>query len=89
VKPALIDSTVKVTTKQSENALKASDATTASVSLREATWVLRLTKPVTPGDRSIDGDPLSGAGESPATAKKLAKGPGNIAAFSARNRRKR
>jgi hypothetical protein len=66
----LIDSTVSVTTRHSENAPIASVAAMALVNREEATGAGRLTKPTMPGDR-IMVQFLQDAGESPANIRQL------------------
>jgi hypothetical protein len=86
----LIDSTVSVTTRHSENAPIASVAAMALVNREEATGAGRLPKPTVPSDR-IMVKFLQDTGESPATSGNLTDSAGNIAAFpawKARNRRK-
>ena len=82
------DSTVRVTTKQSENAPKASEATTASISRGEATGVSWPPKPAA-DDRVMVGDPCEAAGRITRDAKNLANTTGDIAAVSPPIRRKR
>ena len=75
----LIESTVSVTTRHSDNAPIASVAAMALVSREEATGAGRFSKPAVPGDR-IMVQILQDADESPATLENLAKPVGNIAA---------
>jgi hypothetical protein len=49
----LIDSTVSVTTRHTDNAPIASEVAMASVTREEATGAGRLPKPAVPGDRSM------------------------------------
>jgi hypothetical protein len=64
---AFIDNAAITTARQSENALKASDAATASISRGEATLALWPLKPCAPVNRVMAGDPWKqSAGESPA-----------------------
>jgi hypothetical protein len=72
---------------QSENAPKASETTTASISRREATGVSWPTKPAA-DDRLMVGGPCEAADESRDT-KDVAKAAGNIAALFPPIRRKR
>lgn len=53
----LIESTVRVTIRHSDNAPIASEAATASVSRDDATGAERPLKPAAPGDRFMAGDP--------------------------------
>ena len=76
---ARIESAVRVTTRQSEKALNASEAATASISRDEATGSFWPLKPATPVDRVMAGVLLS-AGESPESTNSLASTAGNIAA---------
>src|SRR6201990_2319893 len=79
----LIDSTVRVTIRHSDNAPIASEAATARVNRCEATGAERLTKPAAPGDR-IMAEFLQRAGESPATTQNLKRTAGNIGAAEPR-----
>ena len=63
----LIETSVRVTTRQSDSEPIASEAATASISRDEATGAVRPLKPGAPGDRIMVGI-LQYAGESPATA---------------------
>jgi len=54
---ALIDNTVSVTTRQSDNVPTASDVAMALVNREEATGAGRLAKPTMPGDRIMVLDP--------------------------------
>jgi hypothetical protein len=75
----LVESTVRVTIRHSDNAPIASDAATAWVSLDDATGAARPAKPAAPDDRIMAEIPEC-AGESPAFVKNLAAIAGNIAA---------
>jgi hypothetical protein len=85
---ARIDSTVRVTTRQSEKAPKASEATTASINRGEATGASWPPKPAA-DDRVMVGDPCEAAGRITRDAEYVAKAVGNIAAVSPPIRRKR
>ena len=63
--PALSDSTVSATIRQSDNAPIAREAATALVNRNEATGAVRPAKPAARGDRIMAGNPCI-AGESPA-----------------------
>ena len=63
---ALIDSTVRVTTRQSDSVPIASEVAMAPSSREEATSARLLSKPTAPGDRIIGLNPCN-ADESPAT----------------------
>ena len=90
VRPALVDSTVKVTIRQSETALNASVATTASINREEATGMLWPLKPAARGDRLMVEDPLLVArANHPRAAKRFAAAAGNIGAIRPPIRRKR
>jgi hypothetical protein len=78
----LIENTVRVTIRHSDNEQIASEAATAPASLEEATGADGPSKPAAPGDR-IMAEFLRCAGESPATAKNFAGIAGNIAAAPA------
>jgi hypothetical protein len=78
----LIENTVTVTIRHSDNEPIASEATTASVSRDEATGAERPSKPAAPGDR-IMAEFLRCAGESPATTESFTGIAGNIAAVTA------
>jgi hypothetical protein len=85
----LIDSTtVSATTRHSETAQTASEAVTALVNRVEATGAPWPENPVAPGDRVMAGGPHV-RGRITATAKKLARSAGNIAANPPPIRRKR
>jgi hypothetical protein len=62
----LIESSVMLTTRHSDNEPIASEAATAPASLDEETGACGRSKPTAPGDR-IMAEILQGAGESPAT----------------------
>jgi hypothetical protein len=62
----LIESSVRVTIRHSDNEPIASEAATAPASPDEETGVDGRSKPIVPGDR-IMAEILQGAGESPAT----------------------
>jgi hypothetical protein len=62
----LIESSVRVTIRHSDNEPIASEAATAPASLDEETGAEGRSKPKAPGDR-IMAEILQGAGESPAT----------------------
>jgi hypothetical protein len=64
----LIENTVRVTIRHSDNPLIASEAATAWVSRDDATGAQRPLKPTAPGDRIMAGI-LGCAGESPATLR--------------------
>jgi hypothetical protein len=86
--PALIDSAVTATTRQSENALSASEATTASMSRFDATGALRPPKPTAPYDRFMVWHPCDGRRITRLVRAKVAVVAGNIAAFALPIRRK-
>jgi hypothetical protein len=84
---ALIDNTVSVTTRQSDNVPTASDVAMALVNREEATGAGRLAKPTMPGDRIMVLNPsrrgritprisLSG----PATLRRISTENGGITA---------
>jgi hypothetical protein len=76
----LIENTVRVTIKHSDNDPIASEATTASVNRgEEAAGVKRLSKPAAPGDR-VMADFLQCSGESPATHGNFTGTAGDIRA---------
>ena len=80
---ALIDSTVRVTMRQSDSVPIASEVAMAPSNREEATGARLLSKPTAPGDRIIGLNPCS-ADESPAThamSRNLATITGNIAAI--------
>ena len=82
--PTPVESTVRVTTRQSDRAPIASEAATASVSRGEATGAERPSKPAAPGDR-IMVQILRGAGESlPRERRLFAAIAGKIAAGTGR-----
>jgi hypothetical protein len=67
---ALSERTATTTARQSENALKASDAATASINRGEATLAPWLLKPCAPVNRVMAGNPWQAyAGESPAVLR--------------------
>jgi hypothetical protein len=70
----LIESTVRVTIRHSDNEPIASVAATASASRDEATGADGLSKPAGPGDR-IMAEILQGAGESPEASRILQESP--------------
>jgi hypothetical protein len=75
----LIESTVRVTIRHSDNPQIASEAATAWVSPDEATGAEGPTKPAAPGDRIMD-EILRWRVESPETSGIFAGIAGNIAA---------
>ncbi len=76
---ALIDNTVSVTTRHSDNVPIASEVTMAWVNREDATGTRRLSKPAVPDDRVMV-QILQDAGESPAGPGNFAGVVGNIAA---------
>ena len=52
-KPILLDSTVRVTIRHSDNEAIASEAATASISRGDATAAVGLVKPAAPEDRGM------------------------------------
>jgi hypothetical protein len=78
----LIENTVRVTIRHSDNEPIASEATTASINRGEAAGVERLSKPTAPGDRVMV-DFLQCSGESPATPGNFTGIAGDIRAAAA------
>jgi hypothetical protein len=79
LRAALIESAVTAATRQSENALSASDATTASISRVDATGALPPLNPVAPYDRVMV-QVLARRANHPRNAKEIAIPVGFIGA---------
>lgn len=80
--PTLIETTVRVTIRQSDNAANASEPATGSVNRNDATGVLPPPKPAAPDDRFMAEDSLKARGRITATPVNLAIVAGNIWAIS-------